>query len=69
MASEGYDEIDWDPVDHLLDVGFSPPKFVFNTLITGLSIVVLIMLVAAKWRRQLLEGWTPIPEVEVKRFL
>jgi len=69
LASEGYDEIDWDPMDKLSDVGFSPPKFVFNGLIIGLSIVVLIMLVAAKWRRQLLEGWTPIPEVEVKRFL
>jgi hypothetical protein len=64
LASKGYDDIDWDPPDHLSDVGFDPPQFVFNGLIVGLSIVIAVLLIAAKWRRQLLEGWTPIPEVE-----
>lgn len=68
LASEGYNDINWDPHDKLSDVGFSPPKFAFNGLIVGLSIVIIALLVAAIWKRQLLEGWTPIPEVESKHL-
>ena len=67
LASRGYDGIIWDPPDHLSDVGFDPPKFVLNGLIIGLSIFVIVLLVAAKWRRQL-EGWTPIPDVDSKHL-
>ncbi|VEU45172.1 unnamed protein product [Pseudo-nitzschia multistriata] len=66
LAADGYDDIDWDPPDKLSDVGFDPPKFVLNGLAVGLSIVALGIMVSAIFRRQLLEGWTPIPEVEVK---
>lgn len=66
LASDGYDDIAWDPEDKLSDFGFVPPKISFNGLIVGLSIVIIALLSAAKWRRQLLEGWTPIPDVESK---
>lgn len=68
LAANGYNEINWDPLDHLSDVGFSPPKFIFNGLIVGLSIMVLLLLIFSRWRRQLLEGWTPIPEVDAKHL-
>jgi len=68
LAAEGYNAIDWDPPDKLSDVGFAPPKFCLNGLVFGLSVVTLVMLVAATWRRQLLEGWTPIPDVEAKHL-
>ena len=67
LASDGYDSIAWDAPDKLSDVGFVPPHFVSRGLIIGLSVVILALLVAAKWRKQL-EGWTPIPEVEVKEI-
>lgn len=69
LASHGYDAIDWDPADKLSDFGFYPPKFVLNGLIIGLSIVSFVLLIAAKWKRQLLEGWTPIPEVETRPLM
>ena len=69
LASMGYDEIIWDTSDKLSDVGFDPPKFVWNGLIVGLTIVIVSFFVAAKWKRQLLEGWTPIPDVEAKHLL
>ena len=68
LSAEGYNDFEWDPPDHLTDVGFSPPEFAFNGLIVGLSIVIFVLLVATKWRRQLLEGWTPIPEAEPKHL-
>lgn len=68
LASVGYDEIDWDPEDKLADFGFVPPRLSFNGLIVGLSIFIVALLSAAMWRRQLLEGWTPIPDVETKRL-
>lgn len=68
LSAEGYDDYAWDPPDHLTDVGFSPPEFAFNGLIVGLSIVIFVLLVATKWRRQLLEGWTPIPDAEAKHL-
>lgn len=64
LASEGHDTIDWDEPDKLSDVGFVPPHIVSNGLLIGLAAVVLVLLVAAKWRKQL-EGWTPIPDVEL----
>jgi beta-glucanase (GH16 family) len=68
LAAHGYDDIDWDPKDHLSDVGFIAPEFVSNFLLVGLTIVIVAILVAAKWRRQLLEGWTPIPDVDTKHL-
>jgi hypothetical protein len=67
LASDGYDTIAWDAPDKLSDVGFVPPHLVSRGLIIGLATVILSLLVAAKWRKQL-EGWTPIPEVEVKEI-
>jgi len=64
LASEGYDAIAWDAPDKLSDVGFVPPHFVSSGLIIGLTSGILILIVAAKWRKQL-EGWTRIPEVDI----
>jgi len=69
LAADGFNDIEWDPHDKLSDVGFRPPKFVWNGLGVGLIAVMLGFFIAAKWRRQLLEGWTPIPEVEVKHLV
>eukprot|EP00536_Pseudo-nitzschia_multiseries_P001255 jgi/Psemu1/250373/estExt_Genewise1Plus.C_150142 len=69
LAANGVNDIEWDPPDKLSDVGFIPPKFVWNGLGVGLIVVLLGMIIAAKWRRQLLEGWTPIPEVEAKHLV
>ena len=52
LASEGYDTIVWDAPDKLSDVGFFPPYFLSNGLVIGLSAVILMLFVAAKWRKQ-----------------
>ena len=66
LASVGYDDIVWDPPDHLFDIGFTPPTILSKGLMVGLSIVIVVLFVAARWRRQLLDGWTPIPDVDSK---
>lgn len=65
LSSFGSDPIVWDEPDKLTDVGFVPPYFVSKPLLIGLTAVLLSILIAAKLRRHL-EGWTPIPDVEMR---
>jgi len=68
LASDGYNDIEWDSPDKLSDVGFSPPKLVSDCLVVGLLVLTLIVLIFAKWRRQI-EGWTAIPDVHRKQLV
>lgn len=65
LAHDGSDPIPYDQSDRISDVGFEPPKITPSFLLVTLGVLVFLFLIAVQWRHRM-EGWTPIPDVDVK---
>jgi beta-glucanase (GH16 family) len=66
LAHQGNDPIVYDKPDKITDVGFIPPKMVSNFLWIGLGVLVFLFLIAVQMKHRM-EGWTPIPDADVKK--
>eukprot|EP00529_Nitzschia_sp_RCC80_P015489 CAMPEP_0113467128 /NCGR_PEP_ID=MMETSP0014_2-20120614/14648_1 /TAXON_ID=2857 /ORGANISM="Nitzschia sp." /LENGTH=686 /DNA_ID=CAMNT_0000359413 /DNA_START=141 /DNA_END=2201 /DNA_ORIENTATION=- /assembly_acc=CAM_ASM_000159 len=63
LSHDGYNDIEWDRPDRLSDVGFVPPYLVVNGLVIGLGIVTVALVIAMRFRKQQMNGYTPISDV------
>lgn len=66
LAHEARDPILYDVPDTLADVGFDPPGVAPVGLFIGLTLLILLFVVAVQCRRPM-QGWSPIPEVDTKQ--
>jgi len=66
LARQGSDNILYDQPDKIADVGFIPPQVAPRFLFMMLLVLLTCLFLASQMRHRI-EGWTPVPEAEVKK--